>query len=213
LAADIPALWDSPHTTQIDRKEILRQVIDRLEVEVVGQSECVKLTVHWAGGVQTHHQMTRPVASVEQLGYWPQLVARLKKLASQNLSTREIAERLNAEGWRPPKSRETFDFNGVGNLLHRLGLCEVKPRSQIPDTLGQNEWRLEALAIKLGMPTPTLYAWLRRDWLKARRSEHGRWIVQADMTELERLRQLRTLANGYGTRCLWTDSPISVVRN
>jgi len=35
LAADIPALWDSPHTTSIDRKEILRQVIDRIEVEVV----------------------------------------------------------------------------------------------------------------------------------------------------------------------------------
>jgi DNA invertase Pin-like site-specific DNA recombinase len=212
LASDIPALWDSPHTTPMDRKEILRQVIDRIEVEVVDHSECVKLTIYWAGGMQTHHHMIRPVASMEQLGYWPQLAARLKELASQNLSTREIAERLNAKGWRPPKL-EKFDFNVVTSLLHRLGLCEVKPRSLAPDALGENEWRLETLAVKLGMPTPTLYAWLRRDWLKAKRSEQGRWIIQADAIEVERLRQLRTLANGYGTRRLWTDSPIPVVRN
>jgi DNA invertase Pin-like site-specific DNA recombinase len=213
LAADIPALWDSPHTTPIDRKEILRQLIDHIEVEVVGHSECVKLTIHWAGGMQTPHQMIRPVASLEQLGYWPQLVARLKELASQNLSTGEIAERLNAEGWRPPKRCEQFNCQGVGHLLHRLQLREVRPRLKTPDTLQENEWWLEALAMKLGMPTTTLYAWLRRDWLKARRSEHGRWIIQADAIELQRIRQLRTLANGYGARRLWTDSSIPVVRN
>src|SRR5262249_14931699 len=73
LAADIPALWNSPHTTLVDQKEILRQVLDRVVVDVIDGSERVQLHVRWAGGAETHHETVRPVARLEQLSYWPQL--------------------------------------------------------------------------------------------------------------------------------------------
>ena len=38
LAADIPALWNAPTTTNADRKEILRQVVERVEVEAQGKA-------------------------------------------------------------------------------------------------------------------------------------------------------------------------------
>jgi hypothetical protein len=53
LAADIPALWTAPTTTATDRKEIIRQVVEWVEVEAQGTSEQVRVRITWAGGGQT----------------------------------------------------------------------------------------------------------------------------------------------------------------
>ncbi len=53
LAADIPALWAAPTTTAADRKDILRQVVERVEVDAQGTSEQVRVRITWAGGSQT----------------------------------------------------------------------------------------------------------------------------------------------------------------
>ena len=50
FAADIPALWDAPTTTAADRKEIIRQVVERVDVEAQGTSEQVRVRITWAGG-------------------------------------------------------------------------------------------------------------------------------------------------------------------
>ena len=39
---------------------------------------------------------------------YPQLVRRLRDLGSEGLGAAKIAERLNAEGFRPPKRAERF---------------------------------------------------------------------------------------------------------
>ena len=53
LAADIPELWSAASTTNTERKEIVRQVIERVVVEVEGDSERVGVHIEWAGGRQT----------------------------------------------------------------------------------------------------------------------------------------------------------------
>jgi hypothetical protein len=52
LAADIPELWSPASTTDTERKEIVRQVIERVVVEVEGDSERVGVHIEWAGGLQ-----------------------------------------------------------------------------------------------------------------------------------------------------------------
>jgi DNA invertase Pin-like site-specific DNA recombinase len=205
LAADIPALWNSPHTTCAERKEILRQVIDRVVVDVVGQSERVKLAIHWAGGTQTQHEMVRPVAQLGQLSYWPDLSDRVRELAQQNLHAAKIAQRLNEEGWRPPKRRQTFGTHGVQVLIRRLGLSERRSRSKDCTGLMEHEWWLVTLARELKMPPVTLYLWLRRGWVKARRVPGGRWVLWADGGEVARLRQLREVPRGYHTKRHWME--------
>ncbi len=61
LAKDIPALWSSARTTHADRKEILRQVIDRVVLEVLGESERVRVQIDWAGGTHTTHEIRKPI--------------------------------------------------------------------------------------------------------------------------------------------------------
>src|SRR5439155_25249846 len=49
LAADIPALWHAPTTTLAERKEIIRQVVQRVAAAVQGDSERVGVTITGGG--------------------------------------------------------------------------------------------------------------------------------------------------------------------
>lgn len=203
LAADIPALWSSPKTTQADRKEIVRELVDRVVVNVVGQSEKVRVRIHWAGGRETEHEIVRPVARLEQLSYWPELQERIRELAAQGLCAARIAERVNEEGFRPPKRREIFGPRGIQDILARLGLCKPGAKREVREPLGQSEWTLGELARELRMPAVTLYTWIRRNWVKSRRSERGRWILWADARELKRLKEVRARPVGYSMHEWW----------
>ena len=65
LAADIPALWHAATTTAAERKEIVRQVVQRVVVAVQGESERVLVAIEWAGGARTDGEIARPVARFE----------------------------------------------------------------------------------------------------------------------------------------------------
>lgn len=209
LSRDIPALWEAQTTTNAERKQIIRQVVEWIVISVEGVSERVGTKIRWAGGTQTEGVVTRPVATLEQPSYYyPQVCDRVRELAAEGLGPREIAEDLNAEGYRPPKRRESFGRQGVRELMHRLGLVEPLSLSRHRDTLADNEWWLPELARELGMPEVTLYSWIGRGWVEGRQAPapSKRWILWADSAEVERLRGLHALPRGYHVRKkLWIE--------
>ena len=69
-----------------DRKQILRQVIDKISVNVEGDGEWVEIRVHWGGGQQTYGRIRRPVAGTSQLSRWSELKARLQEMKSEGLT-------------------------------------------------------------------------------------------------------------------------------
>ena len=73
LAADLPAVWNAATTTDADRKQLLRHLIENVTVTVIGDSEQVDVEVTWAGGHRTTGRVTRPVATLAQLSYFPRL--------------------------------------------------------------------------------------------------------------------------------------------
>ncbi|MDP9373946.1 MAG: recombinase family protein [Chloroflexota bacterium] len=207
LAQDIPALWAAATTTVAERKEIVRQVVERVVIDAEGASERVQVRVTWVGGVQTAGELIRPVARLTQLSYYSQLCARAQVLAGEGLTAEAIAARLNAEGYRPPKRREQFGRQGVQELLRDLGVRAPRARLAPRDGLGPEEWWVAELAQRVGMPLATLQGWIRRGWVRARQQEHAphRWIVWADEAEVARLRQRHQRPAGYHTRRLWVD--------
>lgn len=59
VAADLPALWIAATTTQADRKELLRILIQDITVAVLGSSELLDITITWVGGHTTSGQTVR----------------------------------------------------------------------------------------------------------------------------------------------------------
>lgn len=191
LASDLPALWHARTTTAADHQAIIRQLIERIVVTVQGESEKVDLEVHWVGGHHTQVQRIRPVARLDQLSYYPDLLARVAVLHQEGLSRAAIADVLNGEGWRPPKRRPTFTAEMVRSLLLRQGLGPSVSRSRSVSREA-DEWTLPELAYALEMPHPTLYRWLCKGHLQARRDQDGvQWLIWADAGELRRLRERR----------------------
>jgi len=194
LAADIPTLWAATTTTAMEHQTIIRQLVDRIVVTVEGESERVAVEVLWVGGHRTRTEVVRPVARLDQLSYYPALVERVRALRVDGLTSRVIAQRLNDEGWRPPKRRPTFNAQMVQEFFSQHRLVEPSTRRQPQRTrLRRHEWRLADLAVELSMPTISLYAWLCRGWVQGRQLDepHRPWVLFADDKELARLRALR----------------------
>jgi DNA invertase Pin-like site-specific DNA recombinase len=195
LATELPKLWSCPTTTNEQRKEVVRQLLEEVRLTVVGDSEQVEMTLRWAGGHETTTTLTRPVAKLSQLSYYDDLVRRAEQLR-EGKTLQEVADALNAEAWCPAKRRETFNASMVSSLLASKGRGSTRSPSPPPETLKAHEWTLPALADQLGMSRITLYSWVQRGRVQARKvpSEHPRgvWIIWADKKELERLVALRT---------------------
>jgi DNA invertase Pin-like site-specific DNA recombinase len=196
LAADLPALWRASTTTDAERQSIVRMLIERVIATVIDDSERVTVEIHWVGGHHTKTHVVRPVARLEQLSYYPELLARALALHAEGKRCPEIAKRLNAEGWRPAKRRATFNGPMVANLLSRADVSAgVSPAKPAPwPERREQEWSLPELARALAMPSVTLFSWLKKGWLQARQIQRAgkpQWLVWADDAELERLRERR----------------------
>lgn len=211
LAQDIPALWKAPTTTDGDRKEILRQIVNRIVVDSQGQSERVGVTIEWIGGTKSTGQVIKPVRKLEQLTCFAALRERLDALVAQDLTVKAIAQRLNQEGFRSPKRGTSYTEVNMRTMIRRLGLREPQKYTLRRSSLEVHEWWLPDLARAIPMPSATLYSWLRRGWVKGHKEKRtqGRWIVRADAAELERLQHLHQLPLGFHSRAIWAeDKPL-----
>jgi DNA invertase Pin-like site-specific DNA recombinase len=192
LADDIPALWQAPATSGVERQTILRALVEQVVVEVIGRSERMAVTIRWAGGFKSCHEIRRAVGKFEQLESADVIRARIVALKQQGWTHAAVAAQLNAEHYHaasggaftaPIVSQLCGQFRAEGLLADdtilasndEQGLCEY--------------WRLSVLAKYLGIKQETLSTWRHRGWVHAERVGQ-RWRFWADADELARLRQL-----------------------
>ena len=106
LSSDLPGVWHAKTTTIQDRQEIVRLLIERVVVACRGRTEWVDVTVRWAGGAETQHELRRPVMGYEQLSNYGSLRDRVLQLAAigaHNGPNRQAAQRARlsaAPRWR-----------------------------------------------------------------------------------------------------------------
>ena len=53
LAEDVPSLWKAESTTAQDRLRGVRIMLDRVVIQVFGETERAEIKSHWAGGIVT----------------------------------------------------------------------------------------------------------------------------------------------------------------
>jgi hypothetical protein len=136
---------------------------------------------------------------MEQLTGYREIMARIKTLHDQGLKDPAIADALNAEGWHPPKRRDTFTAFIVRDLLHRQGVTSQARNSPCLAVERQTsaELTIQELARRLDMPWQTVYGWLRRGVMPARQAmaeARPIWLIATDEAEIQRLLNLRSNA-------------------
>jgi hypothetical protein len=215
LAADLPHVWSAPSTSQADRKELLRILIEDITATVAGDSELVDVAITWAGGHQSTGRAVRPVARLDQLSYYPALLARVTGLAAAGRNNQQIADGLNAEGFRPPKRTSRFTGEQVRTLITQRGIrSQTKGRPAVLTGLAPGQWSVPRLAAELAMPTATIYNWIYRGWITARHAPGTKnWIITADEQQILQLRERRARPPGFYTRARWAPPETETRRN
>jgi len=206
LSKDLPAVWNASATSAADRQRIVQILLNRILVTVQDSTERVDVTLHWAGGFTSQHELIRPVRRYDQLADYERLIGRIKELRREGVSFAGIAEQLNRDGFRPAKQAEKFHSDLVSNLFRRHVGGQPGPRSRLPSlVLEEDEWLAIDLAPCIGIAKNTLLSWIKRGWVHVSRrlpGYHGRVICWVDAEELKRLRRLRE------TNHNWRDQPL-----
>jgi DNA invertase Pin-like site-specific DNA recombinase len=200
LADRFPALWDAATTSPADRKEIVRLLIDGVELTMSAGSEKFEVQIRWRGGLEARHEGQRRVHGYDQLHNYDELVARAVALRQAGNSRQRTAELLDAEGFHRPSDGGKFTRDAVTALLSRsqMTLGYQRRTSYACHLRGGERW-LSDLAVDLDMPYPSLHSWIRRGWLRARKIKEagGMLAVAVTAEELSRLRELRDHRREY----------------
>ena len=204
---DVSSLWREGATAG-ERKQIVRLLLRRVEVEVQNNSERVSVRLHWSGGFESSYEITRPVMRFDQLEVYDALMDRVLELTLSGKRSREVATILEREGFHSPRSDKPISADTVQKLL--VERC----REQLTNPcLSPNEWRSGDLAQQLGIPEKRLKSWVTRGWAVAKQRPFGRvWVIYADEQELARLHELVRCQTGQGRPSppenLWTPSAL-----
>jgi len=180
LASNVPALWHAESTTDADRKAILREVIERVEVDVEGESEWVAARIHWVGGGRSETRVRRPVQRMDQLSTWPAIRRRIEERLAEGVSAPRIAAELNAGGILTARGQPVTE-GGVRAVTTREGLRPTRSadaRSSPP--LGPDEWLVGQLAARLRVTYGVIHQWIKAGRVGARQRDDRRWVVTAD---------------------------------
>src|SRR5262249_46615941 len=174
LAADIPALWSAATTTDADRKEIIRQVVEQVEVEVQGTTEQVQVRITWAGGGQTDGVLVRPLARYSDRSDYARLCARVQDLTHAGWSLAAIAHQLETDRFPVLRSGQRWSVASVQTLRHQLGLRNTHRRGSSRAALAPDEWWARELVGQLGISRNSLLSWIAHGVVRARQ-ERGGW--------------------------------------
>jgi len=189
LSKDIPAIWNSPTTSNADRQAIVRCLVDKVIVHVEHDTQKTEAVIHWKGGYESRLEFMRPVRYYHQICEFDQLINRIEELRSEGSTAKQTATVLNAEGYRSTNPQGTFSGSIVRSLRLKAGL-----RGEIDDDslLRENEWWVRDLAKKVDVSWQSLREWTIKGWIHGRQTKVQKlWILWADEDERQRLKALR----------------------
>jgi hypothetical protein len=155
LGADLRQVWTAPTTTDRDRKELLRTLLEDVTIAVRRAESCAHLTLRWRGGTLTTLDVTLPRSNPRGLRTDEDTLDLLPRLAA-HYSDEVIACIFNKQG-RTTASGERFTADRVGSLRRSRHLPRYQPPVDPP--AGEGVTVRQAARI-LGVVPSTLHRWL-----------------------------------------------------
>ena len=125
LGADLRQVWAAPTTTDRDRKELLRTLLDEVIIAVTRAEFRAQLTLRWRGGTLTTLDLPLPRSNPRGIRTDEETIALLPRLAA-HYSDEVIAGILNKQG-RLTATGERFTANQVGSLRRYRSIPRFQP--------------------------------------------------------------------------------------
>ena len=155
LSSDIRKVWEAPTTTDRDRKELLRTLLEEVILNLKRAEGRAHLTLRWRGGAFTTLDVLVPRFRPMGPRTDEDTISLLWRLAAL-YPDEVIAGVLNRQG-RKTATGERFTANQVGSLRRYRGI----PRFQLPVTPPDGELvTIRKAAQILGMNTSSIHRWL-----------------------------------------------------
>src|SRR5271157_2801244 len=155
LGSDMNQVWAAPTTTDRDRKELLRALLEEVMVTVDRPEHRAHLTLRWRGGTLTELDLSLPRSQPRGIRTEEDTISLLRRLAAL-YSDDVIAGILNRQG-RKTATGERFTANQVGSLRRYRNI----PRFQPPaEPLTGELATIRKAAEILGINTSTIHRWL-----------------------------------------------------
>ena len=155
LGSDLHKVWMARTTTDRDRKELLRALLEEVIVTVNQAERCAHLTLRWRGGALTEIDLSLPRMKPRGLHTDEDTISLLRRLAV-HYPDDVIAGILNRQG-RRTATGERFTANQVSSLRRYRNIPHYEPPAEPPTG---DLVTLKDAAQSLGLAASTLHRWI-----------------------------------------------------
>ena len=131
LGKDIERVWSAPSTTDRDRKELLRSLVEEVVIDVKRSDENAHLILRWRGGLLTELDVHLPRSRPAPVRTDEDTVQLLRRLAA-HYPDAVIAGILNRQGKTTARGMR-FTANRVNSLRTHWQIPPFKAPDQQPD--------------------------------------------------------------------------------
>jgi hypothetical protein len=155
LGIDLKRVWDAPTTTDRDRKELLRTVLEEVKINVLPEEGKAHLLLRWKTSAISELDVVWRVPRPAPIRTDEETLELLRRLAVHH-SDSIIAGVLNRQGRKTARG-ESFTANRVNSLRNHWNIPRYQPPAQPPDG---ELLTVEAAANQLRVAPSTLLRWL-----------------------------------------------------
>ena len=191
LGVDLRQVWTAPTTTDRDRKELLRTLLEEVIISIAKTPPHAQVRLRWKGGAMTPLEIPLPHHAPPGLHTDEdtiELLARLAKLYPDDV----IAGILTRQG-RKTATGQRFTAGHVGNLRRYHKIDRYQSQADVSE--GELVTVQKAAEI-LGVVPSTLHRWLNTGFIAGEQITPGApWRIR--MTEELRARFVEQAPPGY----------------
>lgn len=176
LTGDLEELWYKPSTSARDRKRLLRTLISDVTLLVEPDPSKARIGIRWHSGATDELVVSRLQGIAAKHRSAPAVIEMVFTLGPTHSNT-ELAEILNDAGYT----------TGTGRCFDRIAVANLRSAYKIPlpELCRDGELTVAQAADKLKVSGATIYNWIDKGWLIARRDPCHRVFIPFD-SDIER---------------------------
>ena len=193
LGGDLPRVWSAPTTTDRDRKELLRTVLQEVIITVDREEQRAHLTLRWHGGLIVERDVDLRRCKQAPNRTDEETVELVRRLAG-HYPDAVIAGILNRQG-RATATGMRFTTNRVCSLRTHWGIARVEQRGANADDDGDLV-TVQKAAELLDVTPSTVHRWINDGFIAAEQLTPGApWRIR--VTDQLRSRFVEQAPAGY----------------